>query len=160
MGVIETKIMRVANNESTINTISTERGCFGWSVSNVQITHSENTKTYSSAWDQIGGNQTQTVETTTINYATLTLQRDKGLTNYAQIIILERDYEKLLSDLEDANEAKKRYDPYSCLSFIIWPLLIFKIIFFRRKWQQAIDKIHELNKKKKLLLEHSSSLLD
>ena len=106
--MIETKVLRVENTESAINSVGRTRGCFGWTVTNVQVTHSENTKTYSSAWDQIGGNQTQTVETNIVDYATITLQRDTALEHYMDLVDLEEEYDHLAEQAEDFRTAVEK----------------------------------------------------
>ncbi len=82
MALMETKIIQVANDPNVINASNEEWGKFGWSVQNIQVTHSQDTKTYTKTFtDYVYGDKT--VETTTINYATITYQRDKHMTNYA-----------------------------------------------------------------------------
>lgn len=108
MAITETKIIQVQNSPEIINNANTEWGQFGWSVLNIQITHSQNTKTYTKGlMDYYYGDKT--VETTTINYATITYQRDKTISNYHKIVELEKEYidiaEKLISCYE-INETK------------------------------------------------------
>ena len=99
--MIETKVVRIENSEEAMNETSKVRGCFGWTVANVQVTHSENTKTYSSVWDQIGGNRSATVETNIVDYATVTLQRDTALTHYMDLVDLEEEYDALIEKAEE-----------------------------------------------------------
>lgn len=105
MALLETKVLQVRNDQEAITNMSNIMGSFGWTVLSVQVTHSQNTKTYSSAWDQLGGNRSQTVETTTINYATMTLQRDKHMPNYAEIVRLENEYEQCEARVQQADQA-------------------------------------------------------
>ena len=46
MAITETKIIQVKNSPEIINNANNEWGQFGWSVLNIQITHSQDTKTY------------------------------------------------------------------------------------------------------------------
>lgn len=70
---------------------------FGWTVLSVQITHSQDTKTYTSGLlDYYSGDKT--VETTTINYATITYQRDKAMPNYTRIAALQEEAEALANE--------------------------------------------------------------
>ena len=104
MGVMETKIVQVENDPRVINTSNEAWGRWGWSVLNVQVTHSQNTKEYQD-WTQYGSNQV-TVETTTINYATITYQRDKGMPNYERIAELEQEYHQVYDRTQE--EFKER----------------------------------------------------
>ena len=90
MTLTETKIIQVANDPSTINDTNSEWGSFGWSVMSVQITHSQDTKTFTRGLDFFTGDST--VETTTINYATITYQRDRRMQHYEEIVGLEKQY--------------------------------------------------------------------
>lgn len=162
MATLETKIMQVKNDEYVINNINNAMASFGWTVLSVQITHSQNTKTYSSAWDQIGGNQSQTVETTTINYATITYQRSKGLTNYREIVKLEQEFEQVMQQLEAAKEKLARKEAIGCLTMIYWPLLIYKL-FFQKKNKKNVQlekDIRRLEKRRDSILERAEALLD
>ncbi|MBQ2948703.1 MAG: hypothetical protein IJD94_07005 [Clostridia bacterium] len=93
MGMMETKIIQVKNDPQVINEVNEAWGRWGWSVLNIQVTHSQNTREYQD-WTQYGSNQV-TVETTTINYATITYQRDKGMPNYARLVQLEHEYDQV-----------------------------------------------------------------
>ena len=93
MGAMETRVVQVNNSADTINRSNEEWGSFGWNVLSVQVTHSQDTKTYSKGLDYYTGDRT--VETTTINYATITYQRDKGMPHYAKITELENEYHRL-----------------------------------------------------------------
>lgn len=98
MAITETKIIQVKNSPEIINNANNEWGQFGWSVLNIQITHSQDTKTYTKGlMDYIYGDKT--VETTTINYATITYQRDKTIPNYRKIIELEKEYIDIVDKL-------------------------------------------------------------
>lgn len=125
---IETKVMQIENRESVINKTNEIMSCFGWDLMNIQITHSQNTKTYSSAWDQIGGNQSQTVETTTINYATVTYQRDKAMEHYAEIVELEERYFDLETMIAACRKEADKKDAIGCLSLLYWPIAVYKLI--------------------------------
>lgn len=167
MAILETKIIQVENDPATINRSNELWGQFGWNVQNVQITHSQNTKTYSSAWDQLGGNTSQTVETTTINYATITYQRDKGMPNYAQIAELERQFN------EAANEIDNLQRPESskgCLTWylmiVVWPVGIGYLIYRlakrgERKKAKAekMERIRELRRQMQSIADSAAALL-
>lgn len=99
MLLAETKMIQVANDPATINQTNEEWGSFGWSVLNVQITHTQDSRTYTRGLDFFTGDST--VETTTINYATITYQRDKKMENYTQISQLERQYLSLKEDRDN-----------------------------------------------------------
>lgn len=158
MGMLETKVLRVENSENVINVTSEERACFGWTVTNVQVTFDRNTRTYSSAWDQIGGNQSSTVETTTVEYATMTLQRDRDIRNYQEIVELERKYESILASLSRAMAEKNKAEDIGCLSMIIWPIALYKM-FINPKGKQLEGEIERLRTQKASLLEQAASLL-
>ena len=81
MALLETKVLQVENDQETITNMSNLMGSFGWTVLSVQVTHSQNSK-------DLGDR----VQTTTLNYATMTLQRDKHMPNYAEIVRLENEY--------------------------------------------------------------------
>lgn len=93
MGVIETKIIQVKNDPQIINAANEAWGRWGWSVLNIQVTHTQNTREYQN-WAQYGSNEV-TVETTTINYATITYQRDKGIAGYNRLLELEQEYDQV-----------------------------------------------------------------
>lgn len=114
MGMMETKIIQVKNDPQVINEVNEAWGRWGWSVLNIQVTHSQNTREYQD-WSQYGSNQV-TVETTTINYATITYQRDKSMPGYHRICELEQEYNtaehrvqaslsERRNDLENAKQA-------------------------------------------------------
>ena len=116
MGAMETKIVQVNNNPETINRCNEEWGNFGWYVLSVQVTHSQDTKTYSKGMDYYTGDKT--VETTTINYATITYQRDKGMRNYSEIVELENEYHSL------ENEGQSLFVDRSWPSLIVILILV------------------------------------
>lgn len=160
---IETKVMQVQNRESVINDTNEAMSCFGWNVLNVQITHNQNTKTFSSAWDQLGGNQTQTVETTTINYATITYQRDKSLTHYSEIVALEEEFNYVMSTLEEYRAKQNMRDNIGCLLWLIWPVALYRLIksSSNGKKESAMEKeIQKLEKRRENILREAQTLLD
>ena len=162
--MIETKVLRVENTESSINSVGRTRGCFGWTVTNVQVTHSENTKTYSSAWDQIGGNQTQTVETNIVDYATITLQRDTAMANYMKIVDLEEEYERLANQEETLSATVEKGDPArSCWYYLFWPysLLFFKMFGqgAKKAAEQASPELEKVQARMQEILRESRALL-
>ena len=109
MALLETRILQTANNPGSINNLNNEMACFGWSVLSVQVTHTQNTKTYTQGLDMLLGTGIDTVETTTIEYATITYQRDRKIENYAQIAAYEQQYLNLRTELAekvDENESK------------------------------------------------------
>ena len=99
MVLAETKMIQVANDPTTINQTNQEWGSFGWSVLNLQITHTQDSKTYTRGLDFFTGDST--VETTTINYATITYQRDKKMDNYAEIVRLENEYLAIMAERDE-----------------------------------------------------------
>lgn len=99
MALTETKLIQTQNNPYIINNLNREMGSFGWNVLSVQVTHTQNTKTYTQALDMLLGTGFDTVETTTIEYATITYQRDRQIQNYAQITALEQQYFQLRDEL-------------------------------------------------------------
>lgn len=97
MGMMETRIVQVENSPEAINRSNDVWGIFGWTVLSVQITHSQNTKTYTKGiLDYYSGDKT--VETTTINYATITYQRDKDMPNYKRLAALQAEAESLVNE--------------------------------------------------------------
>ena len=98
MALMETMIVQVANDPTTINSMNNELGSFGWSVLSIQVTHSQDSRTYTRGLDYLTGDLT--TETTTINYATITYQRDRKMDNYAKLVELERSYNELREELE------------------------------------------------------------
>ena len=123
MALLETKVLQVENDQETITDTSNLMGSFGWTVLSVQVTHSQNTKTY-------GMTDINTVETTTINYATMTMQRDKHMPNYAEIARLEDEYNQAeqavrgLAAETRTLEAKQYNSKYTPL-LIVLALLVF-----------------------------------
>lgn len=99
--MFETKIIQVQNDPQVLNNVNEVWGSFGWSVMNVQVVHSQNTKTYSPASFYFTGEHV--VETTTINYATVTYQRDKDMENYDEIVRLEKAFNAKLEELDAAS---------------------------------------------------------
>ena len=131
MAVTETKIIQVDNEPEVINQSNELWGSFGWNVLNVQVTHSQDTKTYTKGLDYYTGDKT--VETTTINYATITYQRDKGIPNYRQIAALEKEYAEIDEQLDalyfvDSKANKGLFLGLSPKDLVITVLLI--IFFF------------------------------
>lgn len=100
MALLETQIVQTRNDPVTINNLNNEMSSFGWSVLSVQVTHNQNTKTYTKTLDMMFGTGVDTVETTTIEYATITYQRDRKMENYEELAELERQYCELRSELE------------------------------------------------------------
>lgn len=150
MSIMETRIVQVKNEPAVINRTNEAWSKWGWSVLSVQVTHSQNTKTYQDGWQY--GSSEMTVETTTINYATITYQRDKEMRNYTQIATLQNEYETVEERIEES--LKSRYEQleklkppadaeynFGCLSFIIMIVLFIfyivpGIIYLRYKYKQ------------------------
>lgn len=107
MAVMETKIIQVKNDPRTINETNEAWGRWGWSVLSIQVTHTQNTKTYTSDWQRLTGSNEATVETTTINYATITYQRDKGIPNYERLVELEQEYGAVEAKVRARFEARR-----------------------------------------------------
>ena len=146
MSLLETKVLQVENDQEAITNMSNVMGSFGWTVLSVQVTHSQNSK-------DLGDR----VQTTTINYATMTLQRDKHMPNYAEIVRLEDEYYRLkgtYAQRENAYEKqieklvgshmKNRFIGLIA-AFYIWPvLLIAKVLSCITKGkvgQELLDKV-------------------
>lgn len=162
--MIETKVMRIENTEECINQIGRERVCFGWTVTNVQVTHSENTKTYSSVWDQIGGNRSQTVETNIVDYATVTLQRDTALAHYMELVDLEEEYDELSEqavNLRSAIDKKESGSWISDLAIMPWDRLLAKKL--RKKPEeeaaQLRTQLEQVENRMEAVLRQGRSLL-
>lgn len=138
----ETKVMQVRNDVDDINECNEMMGKFGWKVLSVQVTHSQNTKTYTGVYDYGTGNQT--VETTTINYATITYQRDRDMRNYAQIAALEQEYDLVATEIHNMKEkmVEERQVNWLFVIFLIsvWPIGVAYVVY----------KILGRNKKKAL----------
>ena len=147
MAMLETKIIQINNSEWAINESNERWGRFGW---NVLITHSQDTKTYTQGTDYYTGNQT--VETTTINYATITYQRDKCMKNYAQIAALEQEYEQTAREIRNMKEAGEiRFFPGLLITLFlvfVWPLGLLYVAY----------KIYEVVKKDKVIKENRSKI--
>jgi len=93
MALLETKVFQINNSQEEIEGLNTVMESFGWNVLNIQITHSQNSRTYTRGFDYLTGNLT--TETTTLNYATITYQRDKQMSNYGELVRLEQEFERL-----------------------------------------------------------------
>ena len=102
---METKIIQVKNDPYEINASNEAWGRWGWSVLSVQVTHTQNTREYQD-WAQYGSNEV-TVETTTINYATITYQRDKGMPGYDRILELEQEYNQVENRVQSQYKARR-----------------------------------------------------
>ncbi len=188
MALLETKIIQVNNSPEAINSSSEERGCFGWSVQNVQVTHSQDSRTYTKGLDYVTGDLT--VETTTINYATITYQRDKTMSNYERVAELERVYDwsgeqirRLVSEIDrlkhddgkdsDRMEGCRTYA--MCIMF--WPYgiyLVVKRILESRKRAEEIERnqrlievqleeksrqLEEMRRQREMAIEEAASLI-
>lgn len=112
MAIMETKTIQVPNDPQVINVANEVWGRWGWNVLSVQVTHTQNTKTYSTDWQileaELGGRNIATVETTTFNYATITYQRDKGMPGYERIFELEQEYEMIPDKVRALYEKKRQ----------------------------------------------------
>ena len=126
MAIMETKIIQVNNDPNVINAVNEEWGLWGWSVLNIQITHTQNTKEYQD-WTQYGSNEV-TVETTTINYATITYQRDKSMPNYNRIVALEHEYNSVSDRMQSKIQALPEPRNIGCLEIVFLPVSIFVLI--------------------------------
>lgn len=137
MAIMETKIVQVKNDPGIINYTNEEWSRWGWSVLSVQVTHSQNTKTYTDGLsDEV--NNRYTVETTTINYATITYQRDKEMPNYGKIARLEQEEASVESRvdefLKDRYAQLKSMEPPEALEFHYGILHILLTIFLLYCW--------------------------
>ena len=160
MASLETKIIQVENSPNVINQANAEWGSFGWNVQNVQITHSQDTRTYTkTAWDVYSGDKT--VETTTINYATITYQRDRGMENYQAVSQLEYEYNSALEQMESiiTNAPDASINWFIAIWLLcLFPIGIFYLIAkFRQKKQR--EKYFDDNEAEFVRLkEHRESL--
>ena len=132
MAMTETKIVQVENSPSTINSMNNTWGHFGWSVLNVQVTHSQDSRTYTRGLDYFTGDKT--VETTTINYATITYQRDKEMYNYRKIVALENEYMNCLDKIDGIYSGAAN-DTISYTIFFIALVLCFPVAFIYLIWK-------------------------
>ncbi len=98
MAYTETKVIQVKNDPELINRINDANAKFLWSVLSTQITNSQNTK-ISQDWKQYGTDE-YTVTETTIDYATITYQRDKDDPRYDEISRLEEAYHSTINEYE------------------------------------------------------------
>ena len=172
MAVTETKIIQVENDSRTINASDEEWGKFGWSVLSVQVTHSQNSK-------DLGDK----VETTTINYVTITYQRDKSMPNYRRIAELEEEYKRsaqTISNLRGKPEREGRLLNTGniivivILALVFWPIAI--AYYFILKWhknkkyesteefrQEVARKkgqISELEQRRQAIVEEAARLME
>ncbi len=128
MALMETKIVQVDNTPERINGMNEAFALFGWNVLSIQVTHSQDTRTYTKGFlDAYTGDKT--VETTTINYATITYQRDKHMKNYAELCELEKEYDELVDSLPDLNGVEDPNKPgigalFKNLNVIEWIFVI------------------------------------
>ena len=95
MAITETRVVQVPNDPEVINASNEAWRRWGWTVLNVQVTHSQDSKVTGGTtyYGEAYGVTINNVETTTINYVTITYQRDTGMTNYAQIAELQKEYD-------------------------------------------------------------------
>lgn len=151
MGVMETKVIQVRNDPEEINRSNEEWGRFGWSVLSIQVTHSQNTKTYTKGFDYYTGDKT--VETTTINYATITYQRDKEGKNYSRFAELEKEYQSLRDycvsqKMPSRKSGTKSYKWGFILLLLIWPvgLVYLAYVFYCNNIKSAPEAEKEYEK--------------
>lgn len=136
MALTETMIIQTANDPVAINSMNNEWGCFGWSVLSIQITHSQDSRTYTRGLDYLTGDLT--TETTTINYATITYQRDRQLPNRLQLAALQQQYDHLRQELAD-EVARIKQDDYaqqakSLFSTTRKDLLFHPVQTYKKQW--------------------------
>lgn len=157
---VETKVMQVRNSTEVINQYNNDQSCFGWEVMNVQITHSQNTKTYSSAWDILGGNETATVETTTINYATITYKRDSNMPHYEEIVSLERKYDSIIQAMADCGEPPIGNFWIEVILFLLYiiPCFIYKR-YINKKRDEYDRRMNELNAQRREILVQAANVM-
>lgn len=168
MSIMETKIIQVKNSESVINESNERWGRFGWNVLSIQITHSQDTKTYSNSMTYYTGEHT--VETTTINYATITYQRDKGMANYAQIAALEQEYENSAQEIAQLQASTEMWYYPGCFFTIclilLWPLglayvayKIYQTVQMSKREKENAVVIEKLRKRMAEILDEAAGLL-
>lgn len=146
--MMETKIVQVNNNPATINQCNEEWGSFGWNVLSVQVTHSQDTKTYSRGMDYYTGDKT--VETTTINYATITYQRDKEMPNYTQIVELEKRYRNLMDEAQSLFVERGKPSAIAIILLVLmWPIGLAYLAY--RIYLAVMDAKKEPERKKRVL---------
>lgn len=164
MALMETKIIQIENSPYTLNRYNEIMGWFGWNVLNVQITHSQNTETYSSMLHYLAEDGIQTVKTTTINYATVTYQRDKGMANYYRIKEIEEEYQSVVQRINRLSTAPKLNIVVLVVSFFFW--IIPGIVYLRdyikekKQYRQEVEELPELRRRREKLLKEASILLD
>lgn len=126
MAMMETKVVQVQNDPEILNQANEVWGSFGWNVMSVQVTHTQNTKTYTKGMmDYYSGDKT--VETTTINYATVTYQRDKEMQGYREVVALEQAFNaemQKLSEISSAQENTPTLGKKVATFFILYVVII------------------------------------
>ena len=146
--MLETKIVQVDNNPATINQCNEEWGSFGWNVLSVQVTHSQDSRTYSKGMDYYTGDKT--VETTTINYATITYQRDKEMPNYTRIAELENRYRNLIDEAQSLFVTRKKLSTIAIILLVLmWPIGLVYLAY--RIYLAVMDAKKEPERKKRVL---------
>lgn len=110
MAYYETKVVQMSNDPSVINALNNLHGAFGWMVINTQITNSQDSRIYQSAPNTI------TTETTTINYATITYQRDREMPHYEELSKLEDEYDAIERNAMNQTISKRSWIGM----FIMW----------------------------------------
>lgn len=128
MSLMETKIVQVPNETDAINAMNEEWGSFGWIVQNVQITHSQDSKTY---FEGYGDTVIQNVETTTINYATITYQRDRKMEHYDQLRQLEAQYTACAAEISAIKASQPADTSWirTLMLIIFWPVGLYYLLF-------------------------------
>lgn len=183
--MLETKVVQVKNEPDTINSTNREKACFGWRVQNVQITNSQDSRTYTNGLDYLTGNLT--VETTTLNYATITYQRDTNMSNHARIAELEREADWLegkiyevvaeIKELEQMDPAAinvVKWGLLGCFGIVIFPIGIIIMYIARKKYDRETkekrafkesqlrekgQQFNELCKQREAILKEAEGLL-
>ncbi len=105
----ETYVVQVKNNEQIINSTNDLYSHFGWNVLNIQITESQNSSFKQTLSDVVFGMATNV--TTTINYATITYQRDKKMLNYDKIKDFENQYKTIDNLIQQTLESNEYHGP-------------------------------------------------
>ena len=161
MAIAETKILQVENSPSVINQSNNEWGHFGWNVLGVQVTHSQDTKTYTKGLDYYTGDKT--VETTTINYATITYQRNKEMPNYRKIVALENEYISTLEQIDSIYSATPDGTinfKIALISLLVWPVCVGYIVYKIMQKVKASSYIAENSSKVEALKARCMQLMN
>ena len=163
MASFETKVIQVSNSTSVIDGINWKNGSFGWNVLGVQITHSQDNRIYQDPVNVMTGSIT--IESKTVDYATITYQRDMGMTNYDEIVALESEYDAVEEEINLLRN--ELYGNAGCLKelilIMIWPIgLAYLLLFKKEKDKEKAGKqkqIEQFNNRLEEIVSEARQLL-